>query len=110
MKRAFYVMTDAIETSALVYWAEARNVCRNGDGYVTSFQVRDAGNEAERHSDVWVTVNSKIIEAHAKRLLNGTIAVRRDIAAQFIGREWETDSEGIDAIIQSICFSGIIFG
>lgn len=110
MHRANYVMTDAIETSAIVYWAEAKNIKRDAEGYVESFQVRDNGDEGERVCKTWKTVNAAAIERAALKILTGEFEIRRDIAAQFVGKEWETDSEGVDCIIQAICFNELTYG
>jgi len=113
---AQYLMTDAVETSAIAYWAEARNIKRSEPddgtsvGYVTSFQVRDGGYEGPRVSDKWITVDSKAIAEAIEKIRNGVVKVRRDIAAQFVGEEWDHDIEGVDVVIQTICFNNLVFG
>lgn len=106
---AEYVMTDAVEGSGIAYWAEIKNVKRAG-GYVTSFQVRDAGLEGPRESEKWVTVNERKVNAAAQKLRDGNVEAARRISAQFCGKEWEYDSEGVDCIIQAIAFGKLIFG
>jgi hypothetical protein len=106
---AQYLMIDALDGPAIAYWAEVKNVKHDEQGKCLSFQVRDGGYEDERVSKEWVTITELKIEHAAMCLLSGTIEVRRDIAAQFIGKEWKYDSEGVDCIIQAICFDKLIF-
>lgn len=101
------LMTDAIEGAAIAYWAIVRNIVRDVDtGCVTSFDVRNFESADVR----WVRVNEKALRKAASKLLNGEVEVRRDIAAQFIGKNWEYDDEGIDCVIQARCFNEIVFG
>jgi len=109
MDQAKYLMTDAIEGSGIVYWAEARKVTRDSEGFVTSFEVRDGGYEDARTSDKWTKINADVVNRAALSLLLGRCPVQRDIAAQFVG-EWEYDSDGVDAIIQCACFGELVFG
>ncbi|MCA3018814.1 MAG: hypothetical protein ING66_09435 [Rhodocyclaceae bacterium] len=104
------VMTDAIEGAGIAYWAEVKAVKRNAEGYVTSFEVRDGGYEGERVSDAWKIVNRHAVQNAVARLLSGEFAVRRDLAAQFVGEDWEYDQDGVDALIQAICFDELTFG
>ena len=74
-----------------------------------SFECRDGGYEGERVSRKWTVVDRQSIMEARDRLLNDDL-VRRDIAAQFIGGVWDYDSEGMDALLQIICFGEIVFG
>ncbi len=107
---ALYLMISAVESSPIAYWAEIRDVRRDEKGNVLSFQVRDGGLEDARVSRHWVTINARKIIIAAKKLLLGEIKVRKDIAAQFIGKEWDFDYEGVDCIIQSIRYKKLVFG
>lgn len=106
---ALYVMTDAVEGSGIAYWAEIKNVKRV-NGYVASFQVRDAGLEGPRESEKWVTVTGHKVNVAAQKLSDGSVEVARRISAQFCGKDWDYDSEGIDCVIQAIVFGKLIFG
>lgn len=105
-----YFLTDAVEGPGVAYWAEAKDVQRDEHGYVTSFKVRDGGYESDRVSKNWKTVNEKSVKKAVADILSGEMEVRRDLAAQFIGKEWEYDSDGVDCVIQTICFGELIFG
>jgi hypothetical protein len=52
-----YALTQVYEGSGIAYWAETKNVKRNQEGLVTSFQVRDEGNEGPRVSDRWTLIH-----------------------------------------------------
>lgn len=110
VKMARHVMTDAVEGPGLAYWAEARNIRRDPDGNITAFQVRDAGKEDDRVSDEWTNINTKRVLVGRMLLLTGEVPVRRDLAAQFVGNDWDYDSEGVDVLIQALAFGKLVFG
>lgn len=99
IKRAKYVMTDAVEGQGIAYWAIVKDVKRDKDGYVTSFKVT----QLTRSS--WIVINAKKINEAALAMLTGRIEVSREIASQFIGIEWETDQHGVDAVVQASLFN-----
>ena len=117
------MLSDAVEgNSGINYWAEIRKIRRDKNKPevigsstfypVVSFEVRDNGSGEVRVSEKWVIVNQGEVRKAVKKILNGQITVRRDIASQFIGKEsdWDYDSEGIDCVIQVIAFNEILFG
>lgn len=104
------MLTDAVEGSGIAYWAEARNVRRRPDLYVTSFEVRDGGYEGPRESEAWHKINATTLKAAIVKLRNGAVPVRRDIAAQFVGAEWDYDCEGIDCAVQVAVFGKLVYG
>lgn len=111
-KGACQLMTDAVETSALSEWAEIKNIVRNHENLVESFQVRDGGFEGSRVKKEWTMIHCAKIRNIVKRLLLGEVEARRDIAQQFVGKcnDWTYDAEGINVIVQCICFNEIVFG
>lgn len=108
------ILTDAVEGPGIAYWASGASVKRAGAAprYVTSFIVTDAAPDGEPVKTGSKTINARAIMAARNALVNGDIAVRRDIAAQFVGKpeDWECDSEGVDALIQAAFFGKITYG
>jgi len=90
------------ECSCSDYWAEFRYT--NG-----KLLVRDGGFENEPIKKTWCQLTEKKILQAVKLILTKNIA-RRDIAAQFIGEEWEFDDEGADVLLQIIYFGEIKYG
>ena len=107
---ALCAMTDAVDGPAIAYWAEARNVKTDGDHSVTSFEVRDGGYEGPREKEEWTVINETKVRAAAKAMREGETDCHRSIQAQFVGKDWDYDSTGIDCLIQHIVFGKIIFG
>jgi hypothetical protein len=114
--QASYLMTDAVEGSGIAYWAllDQDSIKRDNKlpraGYVIQFKVTDGGFENDPINDKWVTINEATILTAVDKILKGDIPIRRDIAAQFVGKTWEYDSEGVDAVIQAILFGSIQYG
>jgi len=110
MSIANWLMSDSI--AAIAYWADVRNVRTSAEGkyrVVSSMEVRDGAHE-DGDPGEWVRVTAAAIRKAATALRDGRIQVRRDIAAQFIGSEWEYDSEGADCAVQAAVFGEIRFG
>ena len=110
MNIALCVMTDAVEGPGLSYWAECRNVSRDGDGNVFAFELRDGGYEGPREKEEWTLVDESKIRTAAAAMRNGETDCHRSIQAQFVGKEWDYDATGIDCLIQHIVFGKTIFG
>jgi hypothetical protein len=107
-----YFLTDAIENSDIGYWAEFKNIKRDNEKLIISFDIRDNDDEGERVSEKWhkITFN-KILKA-TEKIKNGEVEIRKDIAQQFIGKpeDWDYDIEGIDCVIQIVVFNELIYG
>jgi hypothetical protein len=114
-------LTDCVEGSGASYWAEARNIRRQkkpteGESipYVTSFQVRDGGKQNDRVSEVWMTVDKEAVAEAVAAILRGDLEVSRDTASQFVPanapRNWNYDTDGVDVILQFLCFGELVYG
>jgi hypothetical protein len=101
-QQASYVLIQAIESDAIAYWAEYRNIKRGKDGNIKAFEVREA-EASHGKPGVWRWMTPPRVLEGRQCLLND-VQVSRDIAAQFIGREWETDKNGADCVIQAALF------
>lgn len=89
---------------------EIKNVKRDKEGYVESFDVRPHHNEEpDAEPAKWIKIMSKGVITASKKLLAGDVIVHREIAAQFIGN-WDTDSDGVDCVIQVLVFGSIVYG
>lgn len=109
---AHCLMTDAIETAGIGYWAEVRNVKRNAENEVVSFEVREE-TPSDNAPAPWATVNEGKVRQAAKDMRDGKCSVHRQIAAQFIGDsgdDWDYDSTGVDCIVQWIALGKVIYG
>lgn len=107
------VMSDTLETDAVDYWAEVKDVARLATNHdLASFCIRDGGYENDRIHDDWCTVDAHTIQEAAKRIVLGDFSVRRDLAQQFVGkpRDWDYDEEGLDILMQAICFNRVEYG
>ena len=108
------LLTDAIESSAISYWAEAQNVVRDDEGNVTQFDVRDDGDgdPDNRYKDEWTTITVQSVLDIVPNLLEGQFNIHRSICQQFAGKVeyWDYDAEGIDCVIQIIAFGELVFG
>ena len=82
----------------------------SGTDAVTSFKVRENGNEGARQSIKWTLITATKVETAAKALREGEVDIGRDIMEMFCGKEWETDQTGVDCLIQFIAFGKIVFG
>jgi hypothetical protein len=104
------VMCTAFE-GGCNYWAEGRNVERDAELNYLSYELRGAGSVDE----AWHKVTPQLIDLAIQRVLDGSIKVRRDIAAQFVGYPnnidmTEHDAEGADVAVQVVCFGEIVYG
>lgn len=104
-----HVIADAAEGVGFSYWGEVDNVKRDMDGKVSSFQVRDPGYENPSLHEGWVTIDTASLIEGVRRLLSGEVIVRRDLAAQFIGNDWDYDADGIDVLVQAIVFGKLVY-
>lgn len=108
------MLTDAIESNYIGYWAIVRNVKRTKNGDIYQFECRDSdGNEeSEANSLPWRTVNDSGIAHAVKQMLSGEVKVGRDVAASFIGKEedWDYDCISADCAIQIAAFGSVVFG
>ncbi len=107
------ILTDAVEGSAISYWAAGTKVLREEEtNYVTSFKVRDNAPDGEPVKKGCKVISNKAILKARNALVNGDVPVRRDIAGQFVGKpeDWEYDGEGVDALVQAAFFGKIVYG
>jgi hypothetical protein len=111
-KTVLYILTDAIETSAIAYWAQGSDVQRDEERLVTAFKVRDGGFEGEPEKEGEMLIDEAAILAARDKIVNGEIQIRADIAAQFVGKpdDWDYDVEGVDCLIQTAFFGDLIYG
>ena len=107
IKQAKYVLTDVVENNCVGYWAEILDLSRDKEGYVNKIQVRE--NYDGEIGKCKTIYPSHVLDGRLK-LLTGEVEVSRDIAAQFVGKEWHTDMNGDDCVIQAIMFNVIVYG
>jgi len=105
------LMTDAVETGCISYWADIRNIKRDEELNIIQFDVRDNGDgyPENRISDQWITITPEIVNQFIPKL--GHFDINEKIIAQFAGDpdDWYYDDDGIDYLIQAICFGNIAF-
>lgn len=106
------ILNDAVDSSALTYWAGAKNIVRSENGDVVSFVVFDAGPDGEPLTKATKKINEKSILAARMKLISEDVDTHREIAAQFVGPQerWDYDSDGIDALIQVALFGKTMYG
>lgn len=108
------ILTDAVEGPGIAYWASGLNIVRQeeGENHVISFIVKDAAPDGDPVKKGQKLINERAILKAREALVNGDIKVRRDIAAQFVGKpeDWDYDSEGVDALVQAAFFGEIVYG
>lgn len=107
MQKFYNLLTDAVDGSAIHYWANIKNVERNEHGDVTSFLCSEVLRDINFK---WVKVTPKKIQKAVLDILTKDIDVSRELASQFIGEEWDTDINGVDIMIQYIVFKYIKYG
>lgn len=107
-----YALTDAVEGPAIAYWAEAKDIKRDTEGYVISFKVRDGAPDGEpvRTPNTWVTINARSLLKGRNKLLLDDLDVAQTFAGQFVGHDWNYDATGIDVLIQAVVFGDIVYG
>ena len=100
------IMTNAIDTGALNYWAEITHCTRNRKGYITLFSIDD--DEGKHH-----LVSPEVIRRGATRILTDMIVIfneerRLEILQNLLSDA--IDADGDDAIIQAGIYNDIIYG
>lgn len=107
-----FILSAAVDGPAIAYWAKGRNVRRDAEGNVVSFEVADGGPDGEPVQKGWRVFNERAIKRAREVLVNGKVDLSRSIRAQFVGPvdEWEYDDDGVDALVQVAFFGKIIYG
>lgn len=106
------ILNDAVDGPAIAYWARASAIILT-DGKVEAFRVRDGDpdgtGKVKKGSKL---INERTITDARNKVVNGDVKVRRDLAAQFVGKpeDWQYDSEGVDVLIQVAFFGELAYG
>lgn len=106
------ILNDAVDSSALTYWAGAKDIVRSENGDVVSFIVFDDGPDGEPLTTETKKINEKSILAARMKLISEDVDTHREVAAQFVGPQerWDYDSDGLDALIQVALFGKKVYG
>jgi hypothetical protein len=106
------LLAEAADGVGISYWAEVCKVTRDDEDNVISFVVKDGAPDGQPLKKGTRTINERSIKQAREAMVNGDSMPRRDIAAQFVGKpeDWEYDSEGVDAIVQTALFGAIVYG
>lgn len=103
------ILTDLVEGGGSHYWANFRNVKRDDDLNVISFEVKD-----DTEMPDWKIITAKEIEEAIEKMKNNYkelhIGVR--IAEQFFGNreDWDYDATGIDCLLQIAAMQEVVYG
>jgi hypothetical protein len=132
------IMTNAVESAGMSYWADVQLVQRNLDGDIIEFQVADAEDIAEAvqgltgpptpleklltDSDLWYVIDKDAIMRGITSVLSGKskehgdckVTVDSDIVAMIAravsDNDADVDSVGCDVIVQVAMYGEVVFG
>lgn len=103
------ILTDAVETGAIRYWAatEGRiSITRDPEtSEVTRLEFKAYNDDSTL---VTFTLTPASIQAGVNKVLENTFQVRDDIRDSIVTAD--IDSEATDVIVQAFCFGEIIYG
>lgn len=99
------ILTDTLENDYIGYWADVRNVKRDCEGLIFSFEVKDHDVKDEK----WTVIDEKSVMPAVNKIISGQIKLKEEIVEQFLGEEWNYDATSIDCLIQVIIFGEIIY-
>jgi len=115
------VMTSAVEGRAITYWAQARNVVRDVDLNVVSFEVKPLDGDRrtrERRArgldaaptDTWRTVDAGGIALAIAFVLSGHVRVGRPLVGQIVTEKGAADEECVDVLVQIAALGELVYG
>lgn len=102
-KHPEYVLTDAVECSAIDYWANISKIIRNDEGMIMSFVISPA--EGDDFNETLVT--QKHIKEGIENIFNKGFIVGKHIIKELV--EDDVDAEGCDCIIQASLFHQLTY-
>jgi hypothetical protein len=105
-----YILTDAIETNGIQYWAcdyGKITIRRNRTGYRLIEQAQFEANDKNGERKTY-TVKLPDIQRAANLILGGSVEIAERIKKQILTDDG--DMESADCIVQVACFGELLYG
>jgi hypothetical protein len=105
-------MTDFVESGAGNYWGRVRNVVRNDDDWIISFEVREDEAVDLDSSDSWHKITPQIFLDAINELKRNPAKykVSPHYADWYKGEEWNNDADSDDIVVQIAALGEVIYG
>lgn len=101
------LMTTALESGGIGYWARVRDVRREEDLTVVSFEV--IAKDAES-PDAWKRIDAEGMARAVGWVLSRRVKVRADLVGQIAADHGAADADCADLLVQVAAFGDIVYG